>query len=317
MATPPWRTLRGRVALLLGVSLTPMGVHAFYDAALLPIFMWLVAVAASWGAAHVFVTQPLLTLEVMAKAFARGDIGAVMQKPRENAPAEIASLQNSLLAMAQAIRGREEAVAEALIEQRALLREVNHRVMNNLQVVLSLLSIQARDADSADQKSALARAHRRIQLLALIQGQIYASAEVHDIRLDQLLAETARTVIDTREAHLEKVSLTLALEAVRMTTDRAASFAFLIAEMLSQTLDRVAGDKTATLALSLRHIGESEIEVSMSTHGAARARGSSEADGRMISDMARNIAATITTDQDRPMSMKIRLSADTAARVAQ
>ena len=67
-------------------------------------------------------------------------------KPLEltGAPDEIRSLRRTLAAMAKTLRGREQRLVAALAEERALLREVHHRVKNNLQMVASLLNIQAR-----------------------------------------------------------------------------------------------------------------------------------------------------------------------------
>src|SRR5690606_23972896 len=122
-------------------------------------------------------------------------------------------------------------------EERALLREVHHRVKNNLQMVASLLNIQARNARDESEAWGLARAHDRVQLLALVHQRIYASGEVRKLRVDDLAAEIARQLIQSRGPQTQDVNLALHLDPARADVDRAVPLAFLIGEGVSAALD--------------------------------------------------------------------------------
>jgi two-component sensor histidine kinase len=136
-----------------------------------PLMIWIMAVAAGWFAIEVFVARPLSDLESTARGFARGE--EISDPPAlRSAPEEIRSLRRTLAAMAKTLRGREQRLIEALVEERALLREVHHRVKNNLQMVASLLNIQARNARDDSESWGLARAHDRVQLLALVHQRM-------------------------------------------------------------------------------------------------------------------------------------------------
>src|SRR5690606_39439827 len=89
-------------------------------------------------------------------------------------------------------------LVEALAEERALLREVHHRVKNNLQMVASLLNIQSRAASDESESWGLARAHDRVQLLAVVHQRIYSSGELRDVRVDDIAAEVARQLLQSR-----------------------------------------------------------------------------------------------------------------------
>ncbi|MCA8886501.1 MAG: hypothetical protein KDA35_07745, partial [Hyphomonadaceae bacterium] len=96
-----------------------------------PLLIWLLAIGAGWFAVEVFVARPLSSLESAARSFARGE--EVTDPPALlSAPQEIRSLRRTMAAMAKTLRGRELRLVEALAEERALLREVHHRVKNNL-----------------------------------------------------------------------------------------------------------------------------------------------------------------------------------------
>ena len=74
---------------------------------------------------------------------------------------------------------------------------------NNLQMVASLLNIQARAARDETEAWGLARAHDRVQLLALVHQRIYASGEVRELRVDDLAAEIARQLVQSRGAQAQ------------------------------------------------------------------------------------------------------------------
>src|SRR5690606_28440347 len=98
-----------------------------------PLLIWMLAIGAGWVAIEVFVARPLSSLEAAARGYARGE--DVPDPPElRSAPDEIRSLRRTLAAMAKTLRGREQRLVEALAEERALLREVHHRVKNNLQM---------------------------------------------------------------------------------------------------------------------------------------------------------------------------------------
>src|SRR5262249_54422539 len=163
--------------------------------------------------------------ETAARGFARGE-DVRESEELASAPDEIRSLRRTLAAMAKTLKGREARLVEALAEERALLREVHHRVKNNLQMVASLLSIQARAAKDESEAWGLARAHDRVQMLALVHQRIYSSGEVRDLRLDDLATEITRQLVQARGALAQKITLSLDVAPARDDIDRAVPLAF-------------------------------------------------------------------------------------------
>lgn len=265
-----------------------------------PLMIWLLAIGAGWFAIEVFVARPLSSLEAAARAFARGeeveDIPAL-----RNAPDEIRSLRRTLAAMAKTLRGRELRLVEALREERALLREVHHRVKNNLQMVSSLLSIQARGAKDESEGWGLARAHDRVQLLALVHQRIYSSGELRELRLDDLAAEIARQLLQSRGAPARDVRLALDVAASRADVDRAVPLAFLIGESLSSVLDCVtdAGVVDLTLSLQQEEAGETRFAIIASGEAPERFRHAGVG-SRLIDAFARQLGAAVGRDAERP-----------------
>jgi two-component system, sensor histidine kinase PdtaS len=264
-----------------------------------PVLIWLFAIGAGWFAIEVYVTRPLSSLEGSARAYARGD-DLPETAALSAAPDEIRALRRTLGAMAKTLRGREQRLVEALAEERALLREVHHRVKNNLQMVASLLNIQARGARDESEARGLSRAHDRVQLLALAHQKIYASGAVRDLRLDELAADIARSLLQSRGLQAQNVTFQFA--TVRTDADRAVPLAFLIGEAVSAALDETAEDRRLVLHLDQDEEGEVRFAVETEAESAT-----SPQNIRLIDAFARQLGATLGRDPARPSRLWVRV----------
>lgn len=272
-----------------------------------PLLIWMLAVAAGWFAIEVFVARPLSALEASARSLARG--GEDLNEPPSlhNAPEEIRSLRRTLAAMAKTLRGREQRLVEALAEERALLREVHHRVKNNLQMVASLLNIQARNARDESEAWGLARAHDRVQLLALVHQRVYASGEVRELRVDDLAAEISRQLVQSRGALAKDVTLSFHLEATRADVDRAVPLSFLIGEGVSMALDSIADAGPAALAIHLRQDEDGAVRLAVDSDAVLKQDVLPSPGSRLIEAFARQLGATVARDPDRPFRIWVKV----------
>lgn len=268
-----------------------------------PLLIWLLAIGAGWFAIEIFVARPLSQLETAARGFARGD--DVMEGPSlASAPDEIRSLRRTLAAMAKTLRGREQRLIEALSEERALLREVHHRVKNNLQMVASLLNIQARDARDESEAWGLARAHDRVQLMALVHQRIYSSGEIRALRLDDLAAEIARQLVQSRGGPAKDITPKIDVSEARVDVDRAVPLAFLIGEGISAALDSLA-DTRGELALSLRQDPDGEVRFSIMTSGQSDTAPTPST--RLIDAFARQLGASVGRMPSNAFALWVRV----------
>lgn len=261
---------------------------------LVPILLWLGAVAAAWFAVDAFVARPLLAMERLARAYARGEDAIEEERQLRAAPSEIASLRRTLAALAKTLRGREARLAEALQEERALLREVNHRVKNNLQMVASILSIQARASSDPSESRGLSRAQDRVQLLALAHSRIYASGEVRLIALDELAAEIVRTLVANRYIDPAKVKLELNLTPARTSVDRAVPFAFLIGEALLSIIERISEqDERVSIVVAMAPLPDGRVQVEVAGPENVLPESPGSTTIRLIQAFAKQIGAEI------------------------
>jgi two-component sensor histidine kinase len=127
----------------------------------------------------------------------------------------------------------ERQMAQALEGQTRLVREVHHRVKNNLQVVASLLSIHGRTAEDVEAKAAYAAIGRRVDALSVVHRNHYAELEENQgIALRPMLTELAAGLRASSPEGVLPIKIELELDNISTTQDVAVATAFLITEVV-------------------------------------------------------------------------------------
>ena len=200
---------------------------------LLPLLMWIAAAIITWLLVSRLLIRPLKRLEQAVRAYRPGE--GPLELPRKLGPSE--EIQELRDAFARAIARVEESEREtsgALEGQRRLVREVHHRVKNNLQVVASLLNIHGRSAESArsarglcrDQPARRCAVDRSPQPFRRNGGESRHRASAAG---DGARSRAARRAPRNRRAACRSISTWI---GVYTTQDVAVAVAFLITEIV-------------------------------------------------------------------------------------
>ena len=161
---------------------------------LLPIFMILFAWGAIWIGTNRQVTHWINYLRRIASAYRSGHYA--IRPDLTGAPAEFQSLGDAMSDMAENIQDRDRRLRDAVNLKSTLIREIHHRVKNNLQIVMSLLSIQANQVKDAGAREALMQAQTRINALALVHRILNELEDQSTLDLKQLLEELSRQIAE-------------------------------------------------------------------------------------------------------------------------
>jgi two-component sensor histidine kinase len=228
---------------------------------LLPLLMWVAATLLSWMLVRRLLLAPLARLQRAVTEY-QPDTGGLDLPNKFGVASEIEDLSNAFERAVGRIEGAEREALDALDGQRRLVREVHHRVKNNLQVVASLLSIHGRSAAKPEAKAAYSAIGRRVDALSVVHRHHYAELEENrGIALRPLLTELAADLRSSAPVEARGMRIELDLDAPSTTQDVAVAAAFLITEivefaMLRHPEDSVEiqlrreGDLTATLAIA-------------------------------------------------------------------
>ena len=228
---------------------------------LMPLLMWVMAALISWFLVSRLLIRPLRQLQRSVVDYRPGH---PLNPPRRLGPAtEIRDLRDAFRRAFDQVEQSEAEMSSALEGQRRLVREVHHRVKNNLQVVASLLNIHGRSAQTPDGRAAYAGIGRRVGALSVVHRNHFADMEENrGIALRPLLTELAAELRAGAPDEARGVAIELELESVNSTQDVAVAVAFLITEIVEfAMLDK----PTESIEVSLRRVGELNARLTISS----------------------------------------------------
>ena len=199
----------------------------------LPLLMWLSALAIGWFIANRLLVRPMQGMKAAVERFGRGDT-SVRLGGMDWMSVEMQSLAAAFDRMADDGAAHDAALRAALDAPRRLPREVHHRVKNNLQIVASLLSIQARDTKDAAVGRAYSAVQARVGALALVHRWMYDDESALGVDLRALVTDLCAS-LEQAIAASEGVAPKLTCEVQRFVVaqDTAVPLAFLITELVS------------------------------------------------------------------------------------
>jgi two-component sensor histidine kinase len=220
----------GQLQLVITLSALPITLSEVIMI-LLPIFMWLLAALIGWLILDRLLLQPLARMQRAIAAYQPGDRS--FSAPRLSTPArEIGALGEAFDQVVRTVSRHESDLEDAVERQKKLVREVHHRVKNNLQVVASLLNIHSRGSRNDEVAAAYASIQRRVDALAVVHRNHYAELEENrGVALKPLISELAANLRATAPRSAAGMMIRLDLEPFYATQDVAVSVAFLITEI--------------------------------------------------------------------------------------
>lgn len=203
---------------------------------LFPIGMWLASLLVAFWAANRLVVRPVGGLVERMRRFG-ADRSLLEQAMPSDAPRELREIDAAFRQTAHAILQDEARMENAFRERGVLLREVHHRVKNNLQLISSIISMQVRRAPDPRTRLILRRLQDRVLTLAAIYRSLYTSPDMGEASVAPVL----RTIVESEVAgHPGRVALSLKLDEVVLDADKAVPLAFLVAEAVSNAVLQAA-----------------------------------------------------------------------------
>jgi len=204
-------------------------------AILLPLALWAVSLAVAYFAVYRLVLRPIRELRGQMRRFAVGD-RSHLPRVMSEAPAEIADVSRTFHNMARILVRDEHQLEEAVAEKTVLLKEVHHRVKNNLQLIASIINMQSRVIDDPDAKRVLRSVQDRVSSLASIYRNLYQAEHLDYVEADQLVADIVDQMTAAISGPLDRAQVQTEIGKLTLLPDQAVPLTLLATEALTNAL---------------------------------------------------------------------------------
>lgn len=141
--------------------------------------------------------------------------------------------QNRMLE--RVVKDRTTEIAKERDEKAVLLKEIHHRVKNNLQIISSLLSLQSRFADDPKIENLFLESTNRVQSMSMIHEKMYRSENLKEINLQQYIRELVHALVEAYNVN-RKVDVEIEVNVERFAVDTLTPLGLIINELVSNTL---------------------------------------------------------------------------------
>lgn len=199
-----------------------------------PLLMWFAGVIVALFGMRRLVIRHIADLRSAMRRFA---LGTREPKPLrlKNAPVELADAERAFNRMALLLTDAEARQVQDLKDKEVLLREIHHRVKNNLQLIASIINMQARKVETEDARHVLSRLQQRVRGLAVLHRTLFNTADTSTIDARELVQAV---VDDIRLADPNTMlNYAVSVEPLELYPDQAVPLSMLVAEILMAIRD--------------------------------------------------------------------------------
>lgn len=214
-------------------------VFGFASSLLFPIAMWLSSLGVSFFAVQRMVIRPMRNLRARMLMFVRN---RSILEPQEQPlrPIELVEMDETWERIATSVLRDEAELHDVIHEKTVLLKEVHHRVKNNLQLIASILNMKMRKAANDEARSALEDIQQRVMSIARVHQKLYETSAEERVRADELLNSIAEQFVST--VGQDGTELSQSYDPMILYPDQAVPLSLAASELLSNALKYVGPD---------------------------------------------------------------------------
>ncbi len=275
----------------------------------------LVGLSALVLGADLAVVQPLRRLGRAVGGWRETGSFAVL--PPTGLPAELAELWDSFSRATASLRQREAELQQAVVAQELAMQEIHHRVKNNLQIVASLLNLQASRIQQPEARAEFQSARDRVRALATLHRHLYAHGELHTITMRSFLVELCDQLFQAMgEKAGGRIALSIEAPELQMLSDQAVPLALIVTEAVTNAVKYAfPGGRRGRIDVALtERDGQAELVIEDDGVGIPAGRAETETgtrDGiglRLIHGFARQLGGTLEVREGEGTRYAVRMT---------
>lgn len=195
-------------------------------------------------------------------------------------------------------------IENSLVEKDSLLKEIHHRVKNNLQMVSSLLSLQTKNTRSKAAIAALEEGKSRVKAMALIHQKLYQNDDLSVIEMQGYIESLINSIQSVYKKGGHNINITIDAEGVELDIDRAIPFGLILNELVSNSFKYAFphDDSNGKIYIHLRKIAGQEGFFEYTDNGIGLPedtdeRANSSMGIRLMNRLANQLQTSLNTDK--------------------
>ncbi|WP_181163663.1 ligand-binding sensor domain-containing protein [Pontibacter mangrovi] len=174
-------------------------------------------------------------------------------------------------------------------EKEILLQEIHHRVKNNLQIVISMLNLQARHVQDPEAQEVMQALRSRVRSMSLLHERLYRHNDLEQINLEEYFLEICESLYASYGVSMDRVALELDIPYTKVDIDEAITLGLIVNELVSNTL-KYAFPKEAPGLLRIELVKHDEVQYTLT-----------------VSDNGRGLPDDFFTKQQKGQSFGLKL----------
>ena len=166
------------------------------------------------------------------------------------------------------IESQSKAISQSLQEKESLLKEIHHRVKNNLQIISNLMAKQARKTTDSTVKKMMKEGQDRVQSMALIHQNLYQSEQLSNIGIKAYLEELTQNIAKTQKISGKEVAIVLDTDDSKLDIDTAIPIGLILNELITNAYKYAFPERDAgEIKISFQKTTEKGFQLQVNDNG--------------------------------------------------
>jgi two-component sensor histidine kinase len=208
----------------------------------------------------------------------------------------------------QELDEKNKVIQNALSEKEVLLKEIHHRVKNNLQIISSLLNLQSRHLEDKGAKDALQEGKSRVQSMGLIHQNLYQENNLSSVNMKNYIPNLCESLLSTYQVDNDQVELILDIESLQLDVSTVIPIGLVLNELLTNALKYAfPNNAKGNIEIVFKHL-EGQYILKVSDNGIGFNEHTNEGFGtRLINTFSRKLDAKVKVENYNGTSVEMSI----------
>lgn len=194
-------------------------------------------------------------------------VGYNRYRLKQRSNVRLQAQQNEINKQNQSLQLLNSKQEKLLNEKEWLLKEVHHRVKNNLQIVMSLLSTQSAYLENNAAIEAITESQNRVQAIALIHHKLYSADNVASIYMPSYVTDLIRNLTDCFDSVTRRIRFEQVVEPIYLDLTQAVPFGLILNEAITNAIKYAFSCEGGQIVVALNHVGEDGVILTIADNG--------------------------------------------------